>query len=225
MKDRGRKTYTVSILRPLFLVSHSEVNVSEMLRQWNRAMADVVEGVKRSLVQVTNGTNGRNGAGAGTIWHPDGLILTNAHVVRQRSIHVTLADGQVLTARVLAYDRDLDLAALGVDASDLSTIGLGDSKRLQPGDWVLALGHPWGVVGAVTAGVVAGIGARLPEMPLADREWIAVGLHLRPGYSGGPLVDAHGRLVGINTIMAGPDVGLAVPVHVVKVFLHQALSA
>jgi serine protease Do len=196
--------------------------VSDLLRRWNNEMAAVVGGVSRSLVQVRNG---RNGAGAGTIWHPEGLILTNAHVVRLHSIHVVLPDGQTLPARVLAHDRDLDLAALGVDATGLPAIDLGDSKRLHAGDWVLALGHPWGVLGAVTAGVVAGVGARLPEMPLSDREWIAVSLHLRPGYSGGPLVDVEGRLVGINTIMAGPDVGLAVPVHVVKAFLRHALSA
>jgi serine protease Do len=199
--------------------------MSKLLEQWNSAMADVVGSVRRSLVQVHNGHGRHGGAGAGTIWHPDGLILTNAHVVRQRSIHVVLPDGQALPARVLAHDRDLDLAALGVEAASLPTIELGDSRRLQPGDWVLALGHPWGVLGAVTAGVIAGTGAHLPEMPLSDREWIAVSLHLRPGDSGGPLVDAAGRLVGINTIMAGPHVGLAVPVHVVKAFLREALSA
>ncbi|MGD2206436.1 MAG: trypsin-like peptidase domain-containing protein [Anaerolineae bacterium] len=195
--------------------------MSELLKQWNREMAGVIEGVRRSLVQVHSG---RSGAGAGTIWHPDGLILTNAHVVRRRHLDVILPNGQTLPARVLAHDPSRDLAALGVEASDLSTIDLGDSRQLQPGQWVLALGHPWGVAGAVTAGVVAGVGARLPEMPLADRDWIAVSLHLRPGHSGGPLVDETGRLVGINTIMAGPDVGLAVPVHVAKDFLRQALD-
>jgi S1-C subfamily serine protease len=89
----------------------------------------------------------------------------------------------------------------------------------------MALGHPWGVSGAATAGVVIGVGNDLPEMPWSDREWIAVGLHLRPGHSGGPLVDAQGRLVGINTMMTGLEVGMAVPVHVVKAFLKQALTS
>ena len=75
---------------------------------------------------------------------------------------------------------------------------------------------------AATAGVIAGVGKQLPEMPLSERDWIAVSLHLRPGHSGGPLVDDQGRLVGINTMMAGPDVGVAVPVHVVKRFLRDA---
>ena len=87
------------------------------------------------------------------------------------------------------------------------------------------MGHPWGVAGAATGGVVIGVGTDLPEMPLTDREWIAVSLRLRPGHSGGPLVDAEGRLVGINTMMVGPEVGMAVPVHVIKDFLKLELGS
>lgn len=195
--------------------------MSDLLQQLNLEMSAVVEDVRRSLVQITNG---RRGAGAGTIWHADGLIVTNAHVVGHRSLRVTLPDGRTVPARLLARDASRDLAALAVDATGLPTSELGQSKQLQPGQWVLALGHPWGVAGAVTAGVVIGVGPP-PEMPLPQRELIRVDLHLRPGHSGGPLVDVHGRLVGINTMMAGPEVGLAVPVHVVKTFLRQALGS
>jgi serine protease Do len=199
-----------------------EVHLSELLQRWNADMGGVVENARRSLVQVRNG---RAGAGAGTIWHPGGLILTNAHVVKRPNLRITLPGGGTAPARILARSAELDLAALGVEADGLPTIELGESRCLEPGQWVLAIGHPWGVTGAVTAGVIAGVGEQLPEMPLSRREWIAVSLHLRPGYSGGPLVDARGHLVGINTIMAGPDVGLAVPVHVVKRFLRRALDA
>jgi serine protease Do len=192
-----------------------------MLHQLNLDMSGLVENVRRSLVQVSNG---RRGTGAGTVWHPDGLILTNAHVVGRRNLRVTLPDGRTLPAWLLAHDPALDVAALKVDATGLPTVELGKSKQLQPGQWVLALGHPWGVAGAVTAGVVIGVGLPL-EMQLPRRELIQVSLHLRPGHSGGPLVDARGRLVGINTMMAGPDVGLAVPVHVVKGFLREALGS
>ena len=195
--------------------------MSDLMRQLNLEMSAVVENVRRSLVQITNG---RRGAGAGTIWHADGLIVTNAHVVGRRSLRVTLPDGRTLPVRLLARDASRDLAALAVDATGLPTSELGQSKQLQPGQWVLALGHPWGVAGAVTAGVVIGVGPP-PEMPLPQRELIQIGLRLRPGHSGGPLVDVHGRLVGINTMMAGPEVGLAVPVHVVKTFLRQALGS
>jgi S1-C subfamily serine protease len=88
----------------------------------------------------------------------------------------------------------------------------------------LAVGHPWGVEGGATLGVVIGIGADLPENPQPWRELIAVSLHLRPGHSGGPLVDAHGTLVGINTMMAGPEVGLAVPVDAVQDFLKDRVQ-
>ena len=197
-----------------------EADVSDLLQQLNHELSAVAEQAQHSLVTISNG---RRGAGAGTIWHPDGLILTNAHVVQLRSPKVTLPDGRVLPARLLAHDNNLDLAALRVDANDLPTIELGRSKQLQAGEWVLALGHPWGVSGAATAGVVIGMGPP-PEMRMPGRELIHVGLHLRPGHSGGPLVDTEGRLVGINTMMAGPDVGLAVPVHVVKGFLRQSLT-
>ncbi len=208
----------------------------ELLHRLNGELADLASEVHASLVRVE--TDGRHGsrraptwgsdppsaAGAGTIWHPDGLILTNAHVVWGRRLHVVLADRRRLPARLLACDRELDLAALSVEADGLPTIALGDSRLLQPGNWVVAFGHPWGVEGAATAGVVIGQGRTLPERPGFGREWLAVSTHYRPGHSGGPLVDAEGRLVGINTVMAGPDVGLAVPIHVIKSFLKDRLG-
>jgi serine protease Do len=194
--------------------------MAELLRQLNSELSAVADDARQGLVRIHNG---RGGAGAGTIWHPDGLILTNAHVVGRRSLRVTLPDGRTLPARLLAHDADLDLAALSVDATDLPTIELGESRGLRPGQWVLAMGHPWGMASAATAGVVIDVGVP-PEMARLGRELVQVSLHLRPGHSGGPLVDVHGRLVGINTMMAGPDVGLVVPVHVVKAFLRQALS-
>jgi serine protease Do len=195
---------------------------SSFWQQLNGEISAVVDSVRPSLVQITNG---RGGAGAGTIWHADGLIITNHHVIAGRSsLKVTLPDGRVLPARLLASDPDHDLAALSINADDLPTIALGDSKQLRPGQWVLALGHPWGVPGALTAGIVIDTGLP-PEMPPSRGEFIQVDLHLRPGHSGGPLVDIQGRLVGINTMITGPNVGLAVPIHVVKAFLREALGS
>lgn len=190
------------------------------LERLNDALSMVAAHARAALVSID--VDGR-GIGAGTIWHPAGLILTNAHVAGRRSLFVTLPDGRALPAKLLARDSGRDLAALSVEAGDLPTVELGDSRRLRAGDWVLALGHPWGVRGAVTAGVVIDVG-RPQEMPAAQ-ELIQVGLHLRPGRSGGPLVDAQGRLVGVNTMMAGPDVGLAVPVHAIKAFLKERLGS
>ena len=195
--------------------------MSIFLRQLNEEMADVLQRVGSGLVQVHNG---RGGAGAGTIWHPDGLIVTNAHVVGRGALRVTLPDGRTLPARLLTHDSARDIAALDVDATDLPTVELGESSRLKAGQWVMALGHPWGIRGAVTAGVVIGAGTEWPEGPVNGKDWIAVSMPLRPGNSGGPLVDARGRLLGINTMISGPEVGLAVPVHVVKKFLRETLG-
>jgi serine protease Do len=200
----------------------TEASVSDLLQQLNAEIASVADDVKRSLVQITNG---RGGAGAGTIWHADGLIVTNAHVISGRhSLHVTLPDGQTLPAKVLAQDETRDLAALAVDATGLPTIEPGDSRQLKPGHWVFAVGHPWGVRGAVTAGIVIGVGSQWPEMPPSGQDYVVVSLKVRPGNSGGPLVDVRGRLVGVNSMMTGPNVGVAVPSHVVKAFLREALG-
>jgi serine protease Do len=195
--------------------------VSAVLSKLNAELAALAESTLPSLVRVESG---RWGAGAGTIWHPDGLVLTNAHVARSRKLWIELSDGRRFQASVLARNRRFDLAALTVDTTDLPSIEVGDSRRLRPGNWVLAFGHPWGIEGSATAGVVIGQGDQLPGRPRFGKEWLAVGLHYRPGHSGGPLVDTNGRMVGINTVMAGPDVGLAIPVHEVKRFLKRSLG-
>lgn len=204
--------------------------MATLLERLNQEMADVIGTTQSSLVQISNG---HRGVGAGTIWHPDGLIVTNAHVSagrrRRGRVHgdalwVTLPDGSKYPARIVAQDNEHDLAALRIEAQNLPTIPLGDSRQLKTGQCVFAVGHPWGVIGAVTSGVVIGSGGEWPEMPQNGREWLVMSLHLRPGHSGGPVVDIDGRLVGINTLITGPDVGVAVPVHVAKAFLRQALS-
>ena len=196
----------------------------DLIQQLNGDMSTLVDALYPSLVQIHNGHQGH---GAGTIWHEAGLVITNAHVIAGRGrggLYVTLPDGRRLRAKVLARDADRDLAALEIDAGELATIELGNARRLRSGDWVLALGHPWGVAGAVTAGNVSATGAP-PEMRWAGGDLIQVSLQLRPGHSGGPLVDAGGRLVGINMMIAGPDVGLAIPVHTAKDFLRGHLGS
>jgi serine protease Do len=197
------------------------------LQTLNQDLTAVADHTLTSLVRVSNG---RGGHGAGVVWRAEGLIVTNAHVVAGAAVGhrgdgrltVTLVDGRELPATVLAHDPRRDLAALRIAADGLTPIDIGDSRRLVAGDFVLALGFPWGVQGGATSGIVIGVGAQLPE---ADgRDWIAAGLHLRPGHSGGPLVDSRGQLVGINTMMNGPEVGVAIPVHVIVEFLHTALA-
>lgn len=119
-----------------------------LLNEINQTMTAVIQTAQQSVVQVGNG---RRGYGAGTIWHGDGLILTNAHVVQRRAPDLILADGRTFPSQLLAYDETVDLAALYIAANQLPTIEPGHSSQLKTGDWVVAVGHPWGVVGAATA--------------------------------------------------------------------------
>jgi serine protease Do len=191
-------------------------NVSKL----NQSLADLVDKVRPSTVRIQSHARG---FGAGTIWHPDGLILTNAHVLGANAAGVLFADGSETEARVLAVNRKLDLAALSVERGQLPAIELGHSSRLKPGSIVIAFGFPWGVNDGATMGVFIGMNQAWGPGVAKGREFIAASLHLRPGHSGGPMVDAAGKLVGINTMMNGPNVGVAIPVDEAKKWLKKAL--
>ena len=207
--------------------------MTTLLSQLNSDLGEVANKARKSLAQVAAG---RRGSGSGVIFSSDGLVVTNAHVVSERKgrrpvrdLRVTLPAGAVVAARLLAKDDGLDVAVLQIEAPDgelpeLHPIELGDSQALRPGQWVMAMGYPWGVAGAAAGGIVIGAGPDLPESPGIGRDWIAVDLSLRPGYSGGPLVDHQGRLIGMSTMMAGLDVGMAVPVHVIKEFVKENIG-
>lgn len=198
--------------------------MSNIWQDVNDAAAETVNKVQQSLVQI-KGEEGN--IGAGTIWHSDGLIITNAHVVmgqhQASNFEVVLQDGAHYPAQILVADEKLDIAALAIEASDLPAIEIGNSADLQPGEWLMAIGHPWGVLDAITAGVVIGTGDKLPEAP-SEQDWIALDMKMRPGHSGGPLFNQAGEIVGINTMIQGPEVSFAVPVDVVKQFLKNTLG-
>src|SRR5690606_3896596 len=166
--------------------------MSGLCEQLNDELAAIIATVQQSGVQVREQTRG---PGAGTIWQSERWLVTTAHVVRRGPLQVALSDGRVLPATLLARDDEHDLAALSIEATDLPTIQPGNSRRLQAGQWVFAVGHPWGIANAATGGVVIGRGSRVPELPVATNDWVVADLHLRPGNSGGPLVDVSGKLV------------------------------
>jgi serine protease Do len=158
--------------------------------------------------------SGRGAAvGSGVIWHPDGLILTNAHVARA-DVAVVLADGRVRPARLVARDVERDLAALVVDATDLPAAAVGDSSALRVGELVLAVGNPLGLVRALSAGLVHATG----------RRFIQADLRLAPGNSGGPLADARGRVVGLNAMIVG-GLAVAVPSLEAQRFIREQLRS
>ena len=195
--------------------------MSNVLSQINDSMAAAVSRTRESLVEIRRQGHG---SGSGVVCHRDGLIVTSAHVIGDGPAAVAFGDGTVMEGRVLAYDQRRDLAAISVEAGDLSPADFGDASELRPGQWLMAMGHPGGRQAAVAAGVVLGVDTEWPEAPASGRTWLVASLPLRPGFSGGPLVDGQGRLVGINTMITGPEVGLAVPVNSVATFLKEALE-
>jgi serine protease Do len=172
------------------------------------ALSQVAERVRRSTVQVEGA--GRGG-GSGVIWRSDGLIVTNAHVAQRTVGRIRFSDGRVVQANVAARDPKLDLALLVADARDLPAAPVADSDKLRAGQLVLAVGSPYGHAGAVAVGVVHAS---------AERRWVQADVKLAPGNSGGPLADADGRVIGINTMVAN-GVALAVPSNMVERFVER----
>jgi serine protease Do len=185
-------------------------------------LAAVAETLRLSTVHVRSGSHA---AGSGTAWRPEGVVITNSHVVSGDTAMVELADGRALEGRVTARDPDRDLAVVSVRATDLRPAPLRSSESVRVGELVFAVGSPLGVAGAVTAGVVHSVGKparvrRGPFGPSRRARWVQADIRLQPGNSGGPLADARGRVVGINTMIAG-GLALAVPSLDVERFVRE----
>ncbi|PYU27401.1 MAG: peptidase S1 [Acidobacteria bacterium] len=174
---------------------------------------EVAERLRRSTVHISAGGRGH---GSGIIVKSEGTIVTNAHVARFGRLAVTLWDGRSFPAEIATRDLRRDLAILRVPASNVPAAPLGDSNQLRPGELVIAIGNPLGFMGALTAGIIHAVG---PLPGLGPRKWIQAGVRLAPGNSGGPLADASGNVVGVNTMVAG-RLGLAVPSNEVSRLLR-----
>ncbi len=151
------------------------------------------------------GPRRREGAGSGFIVTADGYILTNNHVVNNATkINVTLADGRKYKADVVGTDTETDIAVIKIDVNGLPIAVLGESDKVQQGDWVLALGSPFGLQQTLTAGIVSATGRELRDSQF--NHYIQTDASINPGNSGGPLVDMQGEVIGINTmILTGGD--------------------
>lgn len=159
----------------------------------------------------------RQSLGSGFVISPDGYILTNNHVVdKATDIKVALSDGRVLEAKLVGKAAEIDVALIKVEAANLPAVVLGDSDAIEVGDWVVAVGNPFGLSHTVTKGIVSAKGRVIGAGPYDNL--IQTDAAINPGNSGGPLFNLQGEVVGINTlIMAqGQNLGFAVPVNMVK---------
>jgi serine protease Do len=173
---------------------------------------EIAEQLRRSTVLVFAGERGN---GSGVIWSADGSIVTNAHVARASQMRVQLWDGREFDAALISRDTRHDLAELRISATNLPAATAADSSQVRPGELAIAIGNPLGFVGALTTGVIQAVG---PFRRFGPETWVQADVRLAPGNSGGPLADARGRVIGINTMVAG-RLALAVPSNAVTSFL------
>ena len=197
---------------------------AEALDAYSRAVVSVAESLTPSVANLRvyrRVRGGRRAAGGGSavVIAPDGFMLTSAHVVARssRSGRAAFADGREAEFSVVGADNLSDLAVLRVDSRDRQPAPLGDAEELRVGQLVVAIGNPNGFAGSVTAGVVSALSRSLPtrsgSVSRIVENVIQTDAALNPGNSGGVLADGAGRVVGINTAVAGVGLGLAVPIN------------
>src|SRR5213595_2682379 len=198
----------------------------EALDAYSQTVIGVAERLSPSVANVRL----RRGGGSAVVITPDGFMLTSAHVVaRTRGGRASFVDGRELEFQVVGSDPLSDLAVLRADGGELHPAELGDAEALRVGQLVVAIGNPNGFTGSVTAGVVSALGRSLPTRSGANvrvvDNVIQTDAALNPGNSGGALADGRGRVVGINTAVAGVGLGLAVPVNAATRRIIAALMA
>ena len=208
----------------LTFISSGEVADEEALDAYSRAVMAVAERVAPSVANLRISRRVRGGrvlagGGSGVVVTPDGFMLTSAHVVAgsDAPARASFVDGREIEVNVVGTDPLSDLAVLRAENGDLTPAELGDAEGLRVGQLVVAIGNPNGFAGSVTAGVVSALGRSLPVRSRAAgrivENVIQTDAALNPGNSGGALADGRGRVVGINTAVAGVGLGLAVPIN------------
>ena len=213
-------SYSRAVIAAVGRVSPSVVNV-----EVHQAVPQVSG--RRRAREHADEPRERRGGGSGFVFTPDGLILTNSHVVHDATrIEVTLADGRRAPAHIIGDDPATDLAVVGIDASGLQAVPLGDSQQLRPGQMAIAIGNPYGYQSTVTAGVISALGRSLRSYSgRLIEDVIQTDAALNPGNSGGPLVDSRGQVIGVNTATILPAQGIcfAIGINTAKFVVSRLL--
>ncbi|HXY65704.1 MAG TPA: trypsin-like peptidase domain-containing protein [Mycobacterium sp.] len=188
---------------------------ADALDAYSAVVTAVAQTVLPSVASISVRSRRGNGGGSASVITADGYLLTSAHVVAaSRSAEATFADGTTVAADIAGRDELSDLAVLKARGAVPAPVTMGRAEDLQVGQLVVAIGNPLGLAGSVTAGIVSGLGRSLPTKSgrVVD-EVIQTDAALNPGNSGGVLADGRGRMVGVNTAVAGVGLGLAVPIN------------
>lgn len=176
---------------------------------------------------IPSGPIYEKGIGSGVIVSADGYILTNAHVVEgAKRLTVTLLDGRTFTGQVVGADPVTDVAVVKIPAAHLPVAQLGSSASVEPGDWAIAIGNPYGLNFTVTVGVISATGRSLPDNPQDPVAFLQTDAAINPGNSGGPLVNTAGQVIGINTakFANAEGIGFAIPIDTARQIMQQLIA-
>ncbi len=199
----------------------SEVSTFDILKSVSDATVDVIAKVSPSVVSIRSGMDG----GTGVIWSADGYIVTCNHVLHgARNLKIGLGDGNQVDAKVVGRDPYSDIALIKIEGDSFKPIELGDSEKINVGELVIALANPFNGQPVATSGIVTGVRSPMRGMQGMDIENVIVtDARLNPGYSGGPLIDAMGRMIGMNAAIAWHR-GIAIPASTVKMVVERLMK-
>ena len=212
------------------LVSMQPVSFAPIVRMADPSVVTITVAVEEEVSPFTHHKRQAlaEGLGTGFVIQRDGVILTNNHVVRgARSIEVKLSDDRTFPAKIVGTDPPTDIAVVRIEAKDLPVLPLGDSDAIDVGDWVVAIGNPFGLAHTVSAGIISAKGRTQKEVPLDPSgfyDFLQTDASINPGNSGGPLLNLKGEVVGMNSAMhQGGGIGFAIPINMIRQLLPVLL--